>query len=80
MLRQGWALATSPHGANQTIFNPGMSGMPELRAMVSIVGPSAKAGDHASAKTGANIATAQTTLGNRRNFMGSTMPGLVEWI
>ncbi len=29
MLRQGWAFATSPHGASQTIFRPGMSGVPD---------------------------------------------------
>ena len=29
MLRQGWAFATSPQGASQTIFRPGMSGVPE---------------------------------------------------
>ena len=28
-VRQGWALATSPHGASQTIFRPGMSGVPD---------------------------------------------------
>jgi hypothetical protein len=31
MLRQGWALDTSPHGASQTIFKPGRSGVPERR-------------------------------------------------
>src|SRR5580693_5802570 len=32
ILRQGWAFETSPHGASQTIFRPGSSGVPEARA------------------------------------------------
>src|SRR4051812_50062462 len=32
MLRQAFALPTSPHGASHTIFRPGMSGVPEARA------------------------------------------------
>src|SRR5471030_1662617 len=36
MLRQGWAFATSPHGASQTIFRPGMSGVPDERASEAI--------------------------------------------
>src|SRR5689334_11207108 len=45
MLRQGWAFATSPHGASQTIFKPGMSGVPDDRAIVARSGVSADVGD-----------------------------------
>src|ERR1700709_342670 len=32
MLRQGFDFATSPHGDSQTIFQPGISGVPDDRA------------------------------------------------
>jgi hypothetical protein len=35
MLRHSRALARSPHGVSQTIFNPGMSGVPRDRAAIS---------------------------------------------
>src|SRR5882757_2299970 len=61
MLRQGWALATSPHGASQTIFRPGISGVPEDRAMVARSGVWADAGS-ADAMT-------QSTIARRRRFI-----------
>src|ERR1700680_2433032 len=61
MLRQGWAFETSPHGDSQTIFKPGISGVPELRA------PAARSGGSAAA--GAEIATAQSAVTSRRRFM-----------
>ena len=33
MLRQGWDLATSPQGASHTILRPGISGVPDERAI-----------------------------------------------
>src|SRR6516164_7846821 len=62
MLRHGWAFSTSPHGASQTIFRPGISGVPEARAMVSNSGGCAAA-------TGANITNAQSAVSVKRNFM-----------
>src|SRR3978361_2412664 len=44
MLRQGWAFATSPHGASQTIFKPGISGVPDDRAMAARAGGLAEGG------------------------------------
>src|SRR5271169_27940 len=61
MLRQGWAFATSPHGESQTIFNPGISGVPEKRATASI------SGDCAAAAV--NITKAQSAVASRRRFM-----------
>src|ERR1700721_3046438 len=61
MLRQGWAFETSPHGASQTIFRPGMSGVPDIRAVV------ARSGDCASA--GENNATTQSAVASRRKFI-----------
>jgi hypothetical protein len=43
MLRQGWAFESSPHGASQTIFNPGISGVPDARAIVARSGVCATA-------------------------------------
>src|SRR6185436_14665289 len=63
MLRQGWAFDTSPHGASQTIFSPGMSGVPELRAIAASSG--------ASADAGARIAMTQSAVASRRKFMES---------
>src|ERR1700738_5278137 len=44
MLRQALAFETSPHGDSQTIFSPGISGVPEARARVARSGDSARAG------------------------------------
>src|ERR1700680_982475 len=57
MLRQGWAFETSPHGASQTIFRPGISGVPDARASAARSGPCASAGT-ASAMTQSTMATA----------------------
>src|SRR6266849_6784797 len=62
MLRQGWAFATSPHGASQTIFRPGISGVPDDRAMV------AKSGVWADA--GRENAMTQSAVTSRRKFIG----------
>src|SRR5438045_9035498 len=52
ILRQGWAFATSPHGASQTIFNPGMSGVPNARAIAARSGVCAEADtENARART-----------------------------
>src|ERR1700684_3169179 len=61
MLRQGWAFETSPHGASQTIFRPGMSGVPDIRAVV------ARSGDCASA--GENNETTQSAVASRRKLI-----------
>src|ERR1700721_2257326 len=61
MLRQGWAFATSPHGASQTIFRPGISGGPDAPAVV------ARSGDCAAA--GVNSAATQSTVTSRRKFI-----------
>jgi hypothetical protein len=37
MFFQGCALVTSPQGASHTIFSPGMSGVPEARAIPSML-------------------------------------------
>src|SRR4030088_2620274 len=62
MFFQGWAFATSPHGESQTIFKPGISGVPDARADI------ARSGDCADA--GVRIAKAQSALASRRGFMG----------
>src|SRR6476619_2138366 len=52
MLRQGWASPTSPQGASQTIFKPGISGVPDDRASVARSGVWAYAGnENARAKS-----------------------------
>src|ERR1700738_2600988 len=61
ILRQGWALATSPHGASQTIFRPGISGMPDARAICPSSG--------VCAALEAEIAPAQSAVTSRRRFM-----------
>src|SRR6185369_146773 len=43
MLRQGCDLARSPHGASQTIFRPGISGVPDERAIAARSGACAEA-------------------------------------
>ena len=63
MLRQGWAFDSSPHGASQTIFSPGISGVPETRAIAARSGVSADAG--------ARIATTHSAVTSRRSFMAS---------
>src|SRR5258707_8501717 len=35
MLRQGWVFESSPHGASQIIFRPGISGVPDERAIMT---------------------------------------------
>ena len=62
MLRQGWAFATSPHGASQTIFSPGISGVPDVRAI---------AARSVSADAGARMA-ANSAVTSRLGFMGFT--------
>src|SRR6516165_4960075 len=59
MLRQGWALATSPHGASQTILRPGISGVPDARAIVASSVSSAAAGWAASAAARKQKATSR---------------------
>src|SRR3982074_923322 len=68
MLRQGCDLATSPHGASQTIFRPGISGVPAARATP------ARSGVCADAE--AEIATTQSAVASSRKFMatGSSDP------
>src|SRR6478752_3267455 len=51
MLRQGWDFATSPHGASQTIFRPGISGVPDARAIAARSGVWADAGKTTTAQT-----------------------------
>src|ERR1700710_682825 len=43
--RQGWPFATSPQGASQTIFSPGIAGVPDDRASVANSGVWANAGN-----------------------------------
>src|SRR5437763_17079698 len=62
MLRHGWAFASSPHGASQTIFRPGISGVPEERAIAARSG--------APADAGARVATTHSVT-SRRSFMAS---------
>src|SRR6476659_7306236 len=64
MLRQGWAFETSLHGASQTIFRPGISGVPDARAVVARSGVCADAG--------LRIAMTQSAVISRRKFMGLT--------
>src|SRR5580692_4523885 len=61
MLRQGWAFATSPQGASQTILRPGISGVPDARAIAS------KSGDWALAEE--RTAIAPSAIASRRKFM-----------
>src|SRR5436853_6062546 len=61
MLRQGWAFATSPHGASQTILRPGISGVPDDRARVARSGVWDDAG--------AANARAQSAIANWRSFI-----------
>src|ERR1700675_791759 len=63
-LRQGWAFDTSPHGASQIIFSPGISGVPDRRAIAATSGVCADAG--------AEIAMTQSAITRRRSFMGIT--------
>src|SRR5271155_928711 len=49
MFFQGWAFATSPQGASQTIFRPGISGVPDDFAIVARSGVCAGAGEDATA-------------------------------
>src|SRR5262249_32312276 len=67
MFLQGWALATSPQGASQTIFSPGMSGVPEARASV------ARSGVWAAAENEKTMAS--SAIAGRRNFMQSKSGG-----
>src|SRR5450755_2931569 len=66
MLRHGWALDTSPHGASQTIFRPAISGVPEARAT--------PARSNVSADAGTGISTTQSAVASRRRFMVSPHP------
>src|SRR5579872_444662 len=66
MFAHGWAFSTSPHGASQTIFSPGISGVPDERAIAARSGPSADAGD--------DNTTAPIAISSRRNVMNGTMP------
>src|SRR6478736_4644271 len=61
MLRQGWALATSPQGASQTIFKPGISGVPDDRASMARSGVWADAGN--------GNARAKSAVARRRRFI-----------
>src|SRR6266478_8306472 len=60
MLRQEWAFDTSPHGASQTIFRPGISGVPDARADIARSGVCADAG--------VRIAMTQSAVTSRREF------------
>src|SRR5258705_2365973 len=64
MLRQEWAFDTSPHGASQTIFRPGISGVPDARADIARSGVCADAG--------VRIAMTQSAVTSRREVMGLT--------
>src|SRR5882724_1923959 len=64
MLRQGWALDSSPHGASQIIFRPGISGVPEPRADIGRSGVCAAAG--------AMNATTQSAVTSKRESMRLT--------
>src|SRR5882724_8585883 len=61
MLRHGWAFATSPHGASQTMLRPGISGVPDPRAMV--------ARSSVAADAGAIQAMAQSAVSSGRKSM-----------
>src|SRR6478735_12600588 len=61
MLRQGFAFATSPQGASQTIFSPGIAGVPDDRASVARSGVWADAGSE--------NARAQSAIASRRRFI-----------
>src|SRR5207248_10974206 len=60
-LRQGWAFESSPHGASHTIFRPGISGVPDERAVA------ARSGVCAEADT--ENARAQTASASNRGYM-----------
>src|SRR5229473_281415 len=64
MLRHGWAFDTSPHGASQTIFRPGISGVPDARAIA--------ARSDVCADAGVEIAMTQSAVTSRREFMALT--------
>src|SRR5262249_24651767 len=66
MFFQGCALPTSPQGASQTIFSPGMSGVPEARA---------SAARSVSALAGNENTMAISAIAGRRNFMQSKSGG-----
>src|ERR1700712_999361 len=61
MLRQGLDFSTSPQGASQTILRPGISGVPEARAI------SVRPG--VCARTGTQDARMQNADASRREFM-----------
>src|ERR1700681_2388012 len=65
MLRQGWAFDTSPHGASQTIFRPGISGVPDKRAIV--------VGSGVWAEAEVKNPTTQSAVTSKRKFMS---PGI----
>src|SRR6266403_369755 len=70
ILRQGWAFDTSPHGASQTTFRPGISGVPDPRAIV--------AKSDVSANAGPMIPTRQSTAASRRRrFISTDKPSRV---
>src|SRR4051794_3811608 len=50
MLRHEWALEIWPHGASQTIFRPGISGVPDPPAVFARSGVCADAGLKAAAR------------------------------
>src|SRR5262245_66013578 len=67
MFFQGCARATSPHGASQTTFSPGMSGVPEARASDPRSGVCAAAGKEK--------AMARSAIAGRRKYMKSVSGG-----
>src|ERR1700712_1988780 len=70
MLRQGWAFAGSPHGASQTIFRPGISGVPDDREMVARSGVWAET----EKENARENVKAQSAAAAKRRFMIS-----VQW-
>src|SRR5260221_12176831 len=66
ILRQGWAFDTSPHGASQTIFRPGIPGVPDARATLASSGVSADAGTE--------IAARQSAVASGRRFILDPYP------
>src|ERR1700749_2853019 len=63
MFDHGWAFATSPQDASQTIFRPGISGVPDDLALA------AESADCAEAV--AESASAASAMVNGRNMVGS---------
>src|SRR3981189_3369745 len=61
MFFQGWAFDGSPHGASQTTFSPGISGLPDARAMLPRSGVCAEAGPR--------IVRTPSAIASRRKFM-----------